>query len=100
MAAPQWTDKISDGVLCNYFYVFFIIFSVLAGINLLAGIWIFTTSKMSGMMFTAVIFNIIMSFGITGAAALFAYLICERALKPAMRMANTLSSSKSDYDTM
>lgn len=100
MAAPQWTNKISDSVVCNYFYIFFVIFSVLAGINLIAGIWIFTTSKMSGAMLAAIIFNILMSFGITGVAALFAYLICERALKPAMQMAASQASSTSDYNSM
>lgn len=102
MNAPQWTDKISDNVLCNYFYVFFIIFSVWAGLSLLGGIWIFATSKLSIGALIAIIFNIILSFGISATSALFLYLICERALKSGQRVQNATSrvASASDYEMM
>lgn len=86
--APQWTDKISNSTLCDYFYIFFVIFSVWAGLSLLAGIWVFSTSKMSLGMLVAVIINIILSFGISATSALFLYLICERALKPSLQKAS------------
>jgi hypothetical protein len=82
---PQWTDSISNSTLCDYFYIFFVIFSVWAGLSLLAGIWVFSTSKMTIGMLMAVIINIILSFGISATSALFLYLICERALKPALQ---------------
>ena len=85
MEAPQWTDKISNSTLCDYFYIFFVIFSVWAGLSFLAGIWVFSTSKMSLGMLVAVIINILLSFGISATSALFLYLICERALKPALQ---------------
>jgi hypothetical protein len=80
--APEWTNKISNNVLCGYFYVFFVIFSVWAGLSLLGGVWIFATTKMGFGMLLAVAFNILLSFGISATSALFLYLICERALKP------------------
>ena len=82
MQPPQWTSKISDSVLCGYYYVFFLIFSVLAGIAFLGGGWVFATTKMSAGMFIGSLFNIILSFGIAGTNALFLYLICNRSLKP------------------
>jgi len=85
MEAPQWTDSISNSTLCDYFYIFFVIFSVWAGLSLLAGIWVFSSSKMTLGMLVAVIINIILSFGISATSALFLYLICERALKPALQ---------------
>ncbi len=104
MAAPQWTDKIADSVLCNYFYVFFIIFSVWAGLSLLGGVWIFATTKMSLGMLIGIIFNILLSFGISATSALFLYLICERALKPLsgqrVRNATSQIASASDYEMM
>lgn len=102
MNAPQWTDKIPDNVLCNYFYVFFVIFSVWAGLSLLGGIWIFATSKLSIGALVAIIFNVILSFGISATSALFLYLICERALKPGQRVQNATSrvASASDYEMM
>ena len=103
MNAPQWTDKISNTVVCNYFYVFFVIFAVWAAISLLGGVWIFATTKMSFGMLIGVIFNILLSFGISATSALFLYLICERALKPAaMGVKNVTSQigSASDYEMM
>jgi hypothetical protein len=102
MNAPQWTDKISSNIVCNYFYVFFIIFAVYAAISLLGGVYIFATSKMSVGILIGVIFNILLSFGISATSALFLYLICERALKPSMAVKNSTSriASASDYEMM
>jgi hypothetical protein len=86
--APSWTNKISNSMICNYFYVFFIIFAVWAGLSLLAGVWIFASRRsMSFGMLMALIINIILSFGISATTALFLYLICDRALQPAMAAA-------------
>lgn len=82
----QWTDKIADNVLCGYFYVFFVIFSFIAAMSLIGGIWIFVSSKMTLPAMISVIFNIILTFGVSATSALFLYLICERALKPAMNL--------------
>jgi len=79
------TEKIPNNILCGYFYVFFIIFAVWAAVALLGGIWVFTTSKMTVGMLVAVLLNILLSFGISATSALFLYLICERALKPAQK---------------
>lgn len=103
MGSPQWTDTISNSVLCNYFYVFFLVFSIWAGLSLLGGVWIFATTKMTIGMLMAIIFNIILSFGISATSALFLYLICERALKPsaaAGRVRNTTSQVESGSDYM
>ena len=84
--APRWTNNISNSMLCNYFYIFFVIFSVWAGLALFTGIWLFaSSSKMSFGMLLGLLINIILSFGISATSALFLYLICERALKPAMK---------------
>ena len=83
--APQWTDSIANSTLCDYFYIFFVIFSVWASLSFLAGIWVFSSSKMTLGMLVAVVVNILLSFGISATSALFLYLICERALKPALQ---------------
>ena len=97
--APAWTNKISNSMICNYFYVFFIIFAVWAGLSLLAGIWIFAARRsMSFGMLMALIINIILSFGISATTALFLYLICDRALKPAMFSAGFKNEDEDDSD--
>jgi len=93
MAAPKWTNKIPNDVVCNYFYVFFMIFAVWAALSLLGGIWIFSSTKMSLGMLVGFIFNILLSFGISATSALFLYLICERTLKPLSKA----SQDESDY---
>jgi hypothetical protein len=95
---PQWTDKITNNALCSYFYIFFVVFSVWAGLSLLGGVWIFSTTKMTFGTLIAVIFNIILSFGISATSALFLYLICERALKPSLVVKNrNTASQENDY---
>lgn len=84
MEKHKWTDAISNNVLCGYFYVFFIIFSVIAAISVFGGLFIFVSSKMSPSMLFSVIFNTILTFGLSVTSALFLHLICERALKPSM----------------
>ena len=86
-SVPSWTNKISNAMLCNYFYIFFLVFSVWAGLALFTGIWLFaSSSKMSFGMLIGLLINIILSFGISATSALFLYLICERSLKPAMKV--------------
>jgi hypothetical protein len=92
MNPPHWTDQIPDNLLCNYFYVFFVIFSVWAGLALLYGVWVFTASKMTVGMMVAVLINILLSFGISATSALFLYLICERALKPSLQSKRAASA--------
>jgi hypothetical protein len=100
-SAPKWTDVISNNVLCGYFYVFFVIISVLAAISLMGGIVIFATSKMSVGMLFATLFNVVISFGVSTTSALFLYLICERALKPMqVQNANARAGPRSDYTMM
>lgn len=100
---PEWTQKISNNLLCNYFYIFFIIFSVWAGLSLLGGIWVFISTKMSFGILVAFILNIIISFGISATSALFLYLICNRALSPSSsdeRKVHTENEMMTDYKMM
>ena len=86
MTTHQWTDKIPDSIICNYFYIFFVIFTVFAAISLIGGVWIFASTKLSFGVLISIIFNILLSFGISATSALFFYLICERALKPSAQL--------------
>jgi uncharacterized membrane protein YedE/YeeE len=96
---PKWTDKISSTVVCNYFYAFFLVFAVWAALSLLGGVWVFATTKMSFGMLIGVLFNILLSFGISATSALFLYLICERALKPSAASASAQSQQQAFQDS-
>jgi len=84
MSTPssKWTDAIADSTLCGYFYIFFVIFSVLAALSVLSAIYMFATTKITGGVVMAVLFAKLINIGISATAALFLYLICERSLKP------------------
>jgi hypothetical protein len=97
MSKHQWTDKIPSSVVCNFFYVFFIIYSLLAGLSLVGGIVIFTTTKMTFGALLANMFSVILSFGISITLALFLYLICERALKPELEAERVQSQASLNY---
>ncbi len=84
MTPPEWTNKISDNILCNYFGIFSIVYAVLAAITLLGGILIFSMVKMPFVTLLKHSFTNILVFGLAITQALFLYLICERALKPSM----------------
>jgi len=82
MSAPEWTDKIPNAVICNYYYVFFVIFAVWAALSLIGGVWIFATTKMPLGMLVGFLFNVLLSFGLSTTSSLFLYLMCDRALRP------------------
>ena len=79
---PQWTDAISNVVVCDFYYVFFVIFAIFAAISVLGGIYIFATTKMPFSQLIGVFFNIILTGGLSATSALFIYLICDRSLHP------------------
>ena len=79
---PQWTDAISNVVVCDFYYIFFVIFAIFAAISVLGGIYIFATTKMPFSQLIGVFFNIILTGGLSATSALFIYLICDRSLQP------------------
>lgn len=79
---PQWTDAISNVVVCDFYYIFFVIFAIFAAISVLGGIYIFATTKMPFSQLIGVFFNIILTGGLSATSALFLYLICDRSLQP------------------
>lgn len=98
MQPPKFTEKIADSTICSYFYIFFMIFSIWAALSLLSGIYVFATTKMAFSVLVGFIISILLSFGISATSALFLYLICERALKPAQRAAVAQNKASQEYD--
>jgi len=94
-SSSNWTDAIADSTLCGYFYVFFVIFSVLAALSIISAIWMFATTKITGGLVLAVLIAKLLNFGISATSALFLYLICERSLKPAAAKAQAAKQAPS-----
>jgi len=79
---PQWTKNISNQTLCNFFYAFFVVYSILAVISIIGFIGLFTAVKMPPGVLIAQVLQGLILVSLTSTMALFHYLICDRALKP------------------
>ena len=51
-------------------------------IGLIGTIWLYATTPMKGSTLVGLLFNLIITSGISITTALFHYLICDRALNP------------------
>lgn len=82
MTAPQWTNRISDSLICNWFYFFYAVAAALSAVVLVAILYLVvqTGGSLKGQGFS--IFMLMIQLGITTTSTLFYYLLCDRALKP------------------
>ena len=79
---PSWMNQIASETVCNFFYAFFVIYAILAGIALAGTIGILTLLKLpKGVQIGQGVYGVFM-FTLAATQALCFYLICDRGLKP------------------
>ena len=80
---PDWTKKISNDTICNFFYAFFVVYAFFAVVSLLGliGLFVFAAKMPKSVLVIQSLYAII-TVGLATTMALFHYLICDRALKP------------------
>jgi hypothetical protein len=85
---PNWTKQISSETVCNFFFAFYVIYAIFAGISLLGlvGLFVFSSKMPKGVLISQSLWGLI-TLGIATTMALFHYLICDRALKPGVKAA-------------
>ncbi len=80
---PEWTKKnITNGAICSYYYIVFVVAAIAAVASL---IMIFIIPFMKGIgagMKTMQIITLLIQGALAVIATLAAYLMCDRALKP------------------
>lgn len=77
-AAPAWTNSIPSWLICDWYYVLFVLNLALSIV--LVAIFVFASKKkLSGARLNAMIIPILFS----SVSTLFFYLMCDRSLKPA-----------------
>jgi len=89
---PQWMKAIPSTTICNFFYVFFVIYAVLFALAVLVTIGVVSTFKMKGATGLALGAQAMLTAALGGTMMLFYYLICDRALLSAAvpeKFANT-----------
>jgi hypothetical protein len=77
---PAWMRNITNPMICNFFFGFYVVYAVLFAISLLFTIGLFTYSKKMGSMGFVLGFQALFTTAIGGTLMLFYYLICDRAL--------------------
>ena len=77
---PQWTKAIPSSSVCNFFYVFFVIYAVLFALSVLVTVGVLSTFKLKGATGLALGAQAALTTALGGTMMLFYYLICDRAL--------------------
>jgi hypothetical protein len=77
---PAWMRKISNPMICNFFFGFYVFYAILFVLSLLFTIGLFTYSKGMGKTGIIMAFQALFTTAIGGVLMLFYYLICDRAL--------------------
>ena len=77
---PAWTRKISNPMICNFFFGFYVFYAIIFVIFLMFTLGLFRYSKSMGKMGPLVAFNALISTFLAGTMMMFFYLICDRAL--------------------
>lgn len=75
---PEWTKAIQSETICNFFYLFFVAYAVIAIISIVA--LIYSASVIPKSMVLPLIVQGLIPMAIAITATLFNYLICSRAL--------------------
>ncbi len=77
---PAWMRNITNPMICNFFFSFYVVYAVLFAISLLFTIGLFTYSKNMGKMGFVLGFQALLTTALGGVLMLFYYLLCDRAL--------------------
>ncbi len=77
---PEWTKAIPSESICNFFYVFFVLYAVFAALALITTFGVFSFGKQMGNFGIVLGIQSIITFLMAATFALFYYLICDRAL--------------------
>lgn len=79
---PEWTKQIPSDVVCNFFYVFFVIYAVILAVAVIGFLGAFLSIKLPRSLLLVNGFTAFLVAGLATTQFLFFYLICDRALKP------------------
>lgn len=82
MEAPSWTKDIPSEYVCNFFYVFFVIYAVILAITVVGTLGMFLSIKLPKSLLLVNGLTAFIALAIATTQFLFFYLICDRALKP------------------
>jgi hypothetical protein len=77
---PAWMKKFSNNTVCNFFYVWFVVYAVLAALALLVTIGTFISIKKLDFAGVMIILQPLITLLLATAFMMFYYIICDRTL--------------------
>jgi hypothetical protein len=81
MAEPEWTKRISNRVVCGYYYLLFLINAIIAVFSVLFLIGVVPFLNLPKGMMISNGFMGILVLALAVVNSLFLYLVCDRSLR-------------------
>lgn len=79
---PDWSKQIPSDIVCNFFYVFFVIYAIILAVAVVGFIGAFVSVKLPKSLLMINGFTAFIAAALATTQFLFFYLICDRALTP------------------
>jgi hypothetical protein len=79
---PEWTKKIPNWLICDWFFLFFVMNAFILVLLLLSIIYMTVSSTLPKNIRFTTLFMLVAQLLISGTGTLFYYLLCDRSLKP------------------
>jgi hypothetical protein len=79
---PEWTKKIPNWLICDWFFLFFVMNAFILVLLLLSIIYMTVSSTLPKNIRFTTVFMLVAQLLISGTGTLFYYLLCDRSLKP------------------
>lgn len=76
----EWMNKITNDTICNFYYVFFVVYAVLLGLTLISFVIMLFVAKGNRVLQISIGIQSLLIGGIATTFMLFFYLMCDRAL--------------------
>lgn len=76
----DWMNKITNDTICNFYYVFFVVYAILLGLTLVSFIVMLFVAKGNRALQISIGIQSLLIGGIATTFMLFFYLMCDRAL--------------------
>ena len=81
-AEPEWTKAIPSWVICDWFFLFFVLNVFILVVLLFSIIFMTVSSTLPKNVRFSNIFMLVTQLMVSGTSTLFYYLLCDRSLKP------------------
>jgi hypothetical protein len=79
---PEWTKAIPSWMICDWFYIFFVINAFVLVTLILSIAYMSVSSTLPKNVRFATLFMMVTQLIVSGTSTLFYYLVCDRSLRP------------------